>query len=60
MANVIAQRGDRIGWFDTDARHFTPASPGRAYQIKAARFAAARAALAGVVIVGCWPEPIGH
>lgn len=54
---VLAQRGHRIGWWN--GQRFTPASPGRAYQLRCAQFAAARAALAGVTIVGYWTMPIG-
>lgn len=54
---ILAQRGRQIGWWD--GNRFTPASPGRAYQLRASQFCAARAALDGVTIVGYWNMPVG-
>lgn len=52
MTPVLATKGNRIGWWDGE--RFTPASPGRAFQLRCARFVQARRDLAGVTIVGYW------
>lgn len=46
---ILAEKGRAIGWWD--GRRFQAATPGRAFQLRSARFCQARRDLAGVVIL---------
>jgi hypothetical protein len=54
-ALVLAFKGDKIGQWDTHAGRWVEPTPGRAFQLRCARFVAVRAMLADVAIVGVWP-----